>query len=107
LAWRQREGEWTSESIAERMDLGGAAAAADAERLDFLPPLPPVAQRCAFTWVLSSSSSAGGLPVAASAWKSLAQSLCLPIARSGCRASCVGRSWPVHRPSAHLIAAHG
>jgi hypothetical protein len=41
--------------------------------LGLLPPSPPVAQRCAFTWALLSSSSAGGPPVAASAWKSLAQ----------------------------------
>jgi len=35
------------------MDFRGPAATADADRLIFLPPFPPLAQRCAFTIVLS------------------------------------------------------
>jgi len=49
LAWRQQEGQRTALAVAQGVDLGGAPASADAERLDLLPPLPPAAQRCAFT----------------------------------------------------------
>jgi len=35
------------------MNFRGPAAATDADRLLFLPPFPPLAQRCAFTIVLS------------------------------------------------------
>ena len=35
------------------MDFRGAAAPADADRLFFLPPFAPLAQRCAFTMLLS------------------------------------------------------
>lgn len=49
LARCQHEGEWTSKTVRQGVELAGAAAAADAERLSLLPPLPPVAQRWAFT----------------------------------------------------------
>jgi hypothetical protein len=35
------------------MDFRRSPASADADRLIFLPPFPPLAQRCAFTTVLS------------------------------------------------------
>jgi len=53
--------------VSAQMELGAAAAAADAERLALLPLARPAAQRGAFTEGLSSSSSAAGPPVAASA----------------------------------------
>ena len=67
LAAGQREAERPSEFVGERVDLGRAAAAADADRLRALPPFPPAAQRCTFMVVLSSSTSAGGPPTLASA----------------------------------------
>jgi len=66
LARRQQEGERPAVAIGDRVDLGIAAAPADADRLEVCPPFPPAAERCAFTWVLSISTSAGGPPVAAS-----------------------------------------
>ena len=67
LAAGQREAERPSEFVGERVDLGRAAAPADADRLRPLPPFPPAAQRCTFMVVLSSSTSAGGPPTLASA----------------------------------------
>ena len=56
LSARQQEGERATELIGERMDLGRAAAAGAADGLALLPPLPPAAQRCAFTAELSIST---------------------------------------------------
>lgn len=67
LTGRQVEGERGAVTVGECMDLGVAAATADADRLVRSPPLPPAAERCAFTCVLSISTSAGGPPAAASA----------------------------------------
>ena len=52
-------------TIGQAVDLGRAAAARDANRLAPFPPFPPLAERCAFTCVLSSRSSAGTSPAAA------------------------------------------
>ena len=64
----QEEGERAAPAVAERVDLGRATAPADAEGLNLRPPFPPVAERCALTWVESSSTSAGGPPAADRAW---------------------------------------
>ena len=66
LARCQQEGERSALAVGERVDLGVASAAADADRLDTSPPFPPAAERWAFICVLSISTSAGGPPAAAS-----------------------------------------
>lgn len=73
LSGRQQERSRPAEAICQRVNLCGASAAADAERLGALPPLPPVAQRCALMCVLSSSNAAGGPPAAARVWNRSAQ----------------------------------
>jgi hypothetical protein len=45
----EREPEWAPEDIRERMDLARLATAGEPDRLFFLPPSPPKAERCAFT----------------------------------------------------------
>ena len=67
LARCQQEGERPALAVGEGVDLCVAPASADADRLMVSPPLPPAAERCAFTCVLSISTSAGGPPAAASA----------------------------------------
>ena len=67
LSRRQQEGEWSALAVGDRVDLGVATASADADRLEVRPPFPPAADRCAFTCVLSISTSAGGPTAAASA----------------------------------------
>jgi putative ABC transport system substrate-binding protein len=47
------------------VDLSGASAARSADSLILLPPLPPDAQRCAFTAELSIKTCAGGPPAEA------------------------------------------
>lgn len=69
LADGEQEAWRASEDVCQGVDLGRASATADADRLGLLPPFPPAAQRCAFTCVLSSRSSAGGPPAAARASK--------------------------------------
>jgi hypothetical protein len=73
LAWRQMEGAWPAFFIGDRVDLGVPTTAADADRLGVRPPLPPAADRCAFTCVLSMSISTGGPPAAARASKTASQ----------------------------------
>ena len=53
LAAGQREDARTSVLVPVRLELLGAPASADVDRLRPLPPLPPAAQRCAFMVVLS------------------------------------------------------
>jgi hypothetical protein len=53
LAAGDGEVQRTAFTVDNGMDFRGPAAAADANRLLFLPPFPPLAQRCAFTIVLS------------------------------------------------------
>ena len=65
LPRRQQEGERPPLAIGEGVDLGVASAPADPDRLKARPPFPPAAERCAFTCVLSISTSAGGPPDAA------------------------------------------
>ena len=74
LPRRQQEGERPPLAIGDGVDpfdfaqdrLGVASAPADPDRREARPPLPPAAERCAFTCVLSISTSAGGPPAAAS-----------------------------------------
>src|SRR6185437_836550 len=74
LSGRHQERLGTDGPVGQRVELGGAAAAADAERLVMLPSfLPPAAHRCARICVLSSSNSAGGPPAVASALNRSAQ----------------------------------
>ena len=63
----QQEGERSPLTVGDRVDFGIAPTPADADRLAMRPPFPPAAERCAFTCVLSISTSAGGPPAAASA----------------------------------------
>jgi hypothetical protein len=53
LSTRHGEVQWTPLAIDNRVDFRGTAAAADTDRLIFLPPLAPLAARWAFTIVLS------------------------------------------------------
>ena len=53
LPTRHGKVQWAPLAIDDRVDFRGAAAAADADRLIFLPPLAPLAARWAFTIVLS------------------------------------------------------
>ncbi len=53
LSARHDEVQRTAFAVDQRVDFRGAAAAADADRLIFLPPFAPLAARCAFTIVLS------------------------------------------------------
>lgn len=49
LARCQQKSERSALAVGEGMDLGVAAASADADRLEVRPPFPPAAERCAFT----------------------------------------------------------
>lgn len=53
LAAGQQEGDRPALSVRERVDLGGAPAVRAAARLAALSPLPPAAERSAFTAELS------------------------------------------------------
>ena len=73
LTGRNLDGQGPARAVDGEMDLGGPAAARAAYGLEAAPPLPPAAERCALTCVLSSRSSAGGPPEAAKAWKTSLQ----------------------------------
>ena len=75
---RQPESQWSTRSVAQRVDFGVPTASADADRLELRPPFPPAAERCAFTCVLSNKTSAGGPPAAASATNAFSQT---PLSR--------------------------
>ncbi len=49
VAGGQRERDGTAEEVADGMDLRGLPAAGNADGLRLRPPLPPCAERCAFT----------------------------------------------------------
>lgn len=66
LSRRQAERERAALSVGDGVELGAAAASTDTDRLGVSPIFPPAAERCAFTCVLSISTSAGGPPSAAS-----------------------------------------
>ncbi|TXT42380.1 MAG: hypothetical protein FD139_3656 [Methylocystaceae bacterium] len=67
LAAGEHEGERATLGIGQRMDFGRAPAARTTDGLIFLPPLPPLAERCAFTAEESMRTCAGGPPACASA----------------------------------------
>jgi hypothetical protein len=69
VAAGQQKPDRTTETVSQGMDFGGASTTRTTDRLILLPPFPPDAQRCAFTAEESISTSAGGPPVAAKAWK--------------------------------------
>ena len=66
LAAGQQEAERPAFAVGERVEFAVAAAPADPARLGEAP-LSAAPERCAFMWVLSISTSAGGPPAAASA----------------------------------------
>lgn len=49
VACGQRERDGTAEEVADGVNLGGLAAAREPDGLRLGPPLPPCAERCAFT----------------------------------------------------------
>ena len=73
LARCQQEGERSALAIGDGMDpfdklrtgLALRPPPAGPDRLVLRPPFPPAAERCAFTCVLSISTSVGGPPAAA------------------------------------------
>lgn len=69
----QQEAERPAGVVGERVELAVAAATADPDRLEAGPPFPPPAERCAFIWVLSIRTAAGGPPATASAVNSFCQ----------------------------------
>ena len=69
LAAGEMERDRPALCIGQGVDLGRAAAARSPDRLALLPPLPPEAQRCAFTAEESIISAAEGPPAAANSWK--------------------------------------
>jgi hypothetical protein len=73
LAAGQQERDRTAEAIGQRVDLRRPPAAGTADRLREFPPLAPEAQRWALTADESISTSAGGPPADAKAWKMLTQ----------------------------------
>lgn len=69
LARRQMKGERAAMAVGDGVDLGVPATPTAADRLRAGPPLPPAAERCAFTCVLSISISADGPHAATSVSK--------------------------------------
>lgn len=67
VAAGEDESDRSAEPVGQRVDFRRAAAARTPDRLIFLPPLPPAAERCARTAVESISTCAGGPPACASA----------------------------------------
>ena len=68
LAACECERERTAFCVRQRMDFGRPSAARATDRLVFLPPFPPEAERWAFTAELSIKTCSGGPPACASAW---------------------------------------
>lgn len=68
LAAGQQKAQWSAFAVDECIELAVATATADPDRLDerHLISRPPPAEQCAFMWVLSIRTSAGGPPAAAS-----------------------------------------
>lgn len=69
LAAGEQKGDRAAEPVRQGVDLGAAPAAGAADGLRVFPPLPPEADRCAFTADESISTWAGGPPAVASVWK--------------------------------------
>ena len=60
IAGREDERPRPAEFVDDRMDLAVTAAFRKPDRLKFRPPFPPLAQRWAFTWLLSNAACSGG-----------------------------------------------
>lgn len=73
LSAGEHQSQRTAQVIAQGMDLGGAPTTRAANCLTGFPFFPPLAQRWALTAELSISTSEGGPPAAARAWKMFAQ----------------------------------
>ena len=69
LARGDGEGDETAVTVDQRVQLGRRPAARTAYGVGVRPPFPPAAERCALAQLLSSISSAGGPPAAASVSK--------------------------------------
>lgn len=106
LSAGEHQSQRTAKVIAQGMDLGDASTTRAANCLAGFPFFPPLAQRWALTAELSISTSEGGPPAAARAWKMFAQ---MPFAPTG-HSDCTGFSWDhslmAHQPSGHLSSAH-
>ena len=97
LAAREHEGDRSAERVGQRVDFRRPPAARAADRLIFLPPFPPAAERCAFTADESMRTCAGGPPACARPRRRRPRRLSPPIGRSDCRASSSAHS-PAARP---------
>lgn len=73
LTGRDLEGDRATKAVCCSVDFRRTPTARAPYGLGFGPPFPPAAERCALTWELSSRSSAGGPPAAASARNTSAQ----------------------------------
>lgn len=73
LAASEPKGKWAAVLIGQGVDLGRAPATRTTDRLSFLPPFPPEAERCAFTADESIRTWTGGPPALARVWKRLDQ----------------------------------
>lgn len=73
LAACKHEGDGPALGVRQRMDFCRAPAPRSADRLGALPPLPPLAERCALTADESMRTCVGGPPAAASASNSWTQ----------------------------------
>lgn len=67
LPSREHEGNWATIRVGQGVDFGRAPTARTTDRLSFLPPFPPEAERCAFTADESISTWTGGPPAPARA----------------------------------------
>ena len=63
----EHEGDRSTSCVGQRVDFGRASASRATDSLIFLPPLPPAAERCAFTAEESMRTSVGGPPACANA----------------------------------------
>ena len=105
LARCQQEGERSALTVGNGMDLGVASAPADPDRLGLRPPFPPAAERCAFTCVLSISTSAGGPPAAANVSNTARHTPFAVHRTCGCRAFWADRRSPEHPSSGTATGA--
>jgi hypothetical protein len=86
------------------MDFGRPSPARATDRLVFLPPFPPEAERWAFTAELSIKTCSGGPPACASAWNKSTQTPLAASGHSGCRGFSSARIPPERRSSDRLKA---
>jgi hypothetical protein len=65
VSGRQRESDRSAAIVGQSMNLARSSAPRAADRFFKLPLFEPLAERCAFTWLLSMESSLGMGPAAA------------------------------------------